>query len=33
LSVAGTLQNSIVHSPSTVIRTGNSKNNSLIGHP
>jgi hypothetical protein len=33
LSVAGTLQNSIVHSPSTIIRTGNSRNNSLIGHP
>jgi hypothetical protein len=33
LSVAGTLQNSIVHSPSTIIRVGNSKNNSLIGHP
>jgi hypothetical protein len=31
LSIAGTLQNSIVHSPSTVIRVGNSKNNSLIG--
>jgi hypothetical protein len=33
LSIAGTLQNSIVHSPSTIIRVGNSKNNSLIGHP
>lgn len=32
LSAAGTLQNSIVHSPSTIIRIGNSKNNSLIGH-
>jgi hypothetical protein len=33
LSVAGTLQNSIVHSPSLITRIGNSKNNSLIGHP
>jgi hypothetical protein len=33
LSAAGTLQNSIVHSPSTIIRISNSKNNSLIGHP
>jgi hypothetical protein len=33
LSVAGTLQNSIVHSPLTIIRIGNSRNNSLIGHP
>jgi hypothetical protein len=33
LSVAGTLQNSIVHSPSTILRIGNSRNNSLIGHP
>jgi hypothetical protein len=32
LSAAGTLQNSIVHSPSLIIRTGNSRNNSLIGH-
>ena len=33
LSAGGTLQNSIVHSPTTIIRTGNSRNNSLIGHP
>jgi hypothetical protein len=33
ISVGGTLQNSIVHSPSTVLRIRNSKNNSLIGHP
>ena len=32
LSAAGTLQNSIVHSPSLIIRIRNSKNNSLIGH-
>ena len=31
LSVGGTLQNSIVHSPSLIIRIRNSKNNSLIG--
>jgi len=33
LSAAGTLQNSIVQSPSLIIRIGNSKNNSLSGHP
>jgi hypothetical protein len=33
LSVAGTLQNSIVHSPSTILQIRNSRNNSLIGHP
>jgi hypothetical protein len=33
LSVAGTMQNSIVHSPSTVLQIRNSRNNSLIGHP
>jgi hypothetical protein len=32
LSVAGTMQNSVVHSPSMIIRIRNSKNNSLIGH-
>jgi hypothetical protein len=32
LSAAGTLQNSVVQSPSTIIRIGNSRNNSLIGH-
>jgi hypothetical protein len=31
LSVAGTLQNSVVHSPSMIIRIRSSKNNSLIG--
>jgi hypothetical protein len=31
LSAAGTLQNSIVHSPALIIRVRNSKNNSLIG--
>jgi hypothetical protein len=31
LSVAGTLQNSVVHSPSMTLRIGNSRNNSLIG--
>lgn len=30
LSAAGTVQNSVVHSPSTILRIGSSKNNSLI---